>query len=258
MCLILFSYKEHSKYRLILASNRDEFLDRPTTKLSYIQQYKIFAGLDNKDGGTWLGLSKTGKIAGITNFRDPKIVLNNPPSRGHLVSGYLKSDYLPEDYLKSIQKQKTVYNGFNLIVGDTENLFYYSNVSNKIVKIQAGLYGLSNHFLDTLWPKVINGKKILKSILTENKKIQFEKIFSLLKNKETVSDELLPNTGVGLQWEQLLSTIFITTPIYGTRTSSIILIEYNGKTTFIERTFHYSNGKIIDEETENISFTNKI
>lgn len=254
MCIILFSYKDHPEYRLILAANRDEFLDRPTTKLSCIQQQKkIFAGLDNKGGGTWLGLRENGKIAGITNFRNPKTVLQDAPSRGHLITNYLESDLSPAKYLNNIKKEKKIYNGFNLLIGDNHNFFYYSNINDEIVEITGGTYGLSNHHLDTPWPKVVKGKQDLEKILTQNKKIQPEKIFSLLKNKEYAPDKLLPDTGIGIEWEKMLSPIFISSPFYGTRASSIILVKHNGQTTFIERTFHYKNGNPVKEETEQIT-----
>lgn len=237
MCLIIFSYKNHPKYKLIFASNRDEFYDRPTSALSWWRgRRNILAGQDKKNGGTWLGLAKDLRLAAITNFRDLKNVSENAPSRGLLVRNFLESDETPLQYLENIKEKGAKYNGFNLIVGNKSCLYYYSNVNNTIVKIKAGLHGLSNKFLNTPWPKVQKGKNEFEKILKQ-KEPYSDMIFELLKDTSKPPDNQLPDTGVGLDLERVLSPLFIKSKVYGTRASSIVLIDNLDNVTFIEKSY---------------------
>lgn len=238
MCLILFSYNYHPEYRLILASNRDEFYNRPTRQLSlWDTPGKILAGQDEKDHGTWLGVTPCGKIAGITNFRSPKAFKDNPPSRGLLVSDYLSGDDLPLEYMNKIMAVGNSYNGFNLLAGDLNSMFYYSNMGHGVKKLKSGIYGLSNSFLDTPWPKVQKGKTEFEKIIAGGQDISIEDIFLLLADKTCPSDEQLPETGMGLEWERILGPLFIQSEIYGTRTSTIITIDNNCTIKVVEKTF---------------------
>ncbi len=238
MCLILFLYDKDPDYRLILAANRDEFYDRPTSPLAFWDDAPdVLAGRDLKGTGTWLGITKKDRIAAITNFREPDLFKPNAPSRGLLISDYLTGTKAPKIYLKDIKAIGHRYNGFNLIVGDKSGLYYYSNKTEKIRKLNPGLYGLSNHLLDTSWPKVEKGKAGLKKLLTEKNQINTDDIFSLLSDRTFAPDDRLPDTGIDLDWERMLSPMFITSDIYGTRSSSIVLIERNRKASFIERSF---------------------
>ncbi|MDY6790207.1 MAG: NRDE family protein [Thermodesulfobacteriota bacterium] len=238
MCLIIFSYHQHPDYRLILAANRDEFYDRPTSPLAlWDDAPAVLAGRDLKGEGTWLGITKTGRIAAITNFREPPPVDPTAPSRGLLVSDYLKGTEAPKTYLKHVKTIGYRYNGFNLLIGDKNELYYYSNKTEKIKELKPGLYGLSNHLLDTPWPKVEKGKEGLKKLVAGEKPINAEDIFRLLADRTVAPDSKLPDTGIDLNWERILSPVFITSDIYGTRSSSLILIDRNHEASFTERSF---------------------
>jgi uncharacterized protein with NRDE domain len=255
MCLILFSYKIHPNYRLILAANRDEFYNRPTAPLDYwADHHEVLAGRDLKANGTWLGVTRSGRIAAVTNFREPGAHMEKAPSRGVLIRDYLTANGAPADYLNDVRKLGHSYNGFNLIAGDREGLFYYSNRATRVHELKPGLYGISNHLLDTSWPKIKSGKARLQGQLNGKEKIDFGKIFEILSDRSIPADDELPDTGVGLQWERILSPLFITSPDYGTRSSSIVLIGTSGKVTVMERTFLKTGNEIKQGETRQYNF----
>lgn len=255
MCLILFSYKNHPNYRLILAANRDEFYNRPTAPLDYwAANPDVLAGRDLRGNGAWLGVTRTGRIAAITNFREGGDPIQKAPSRGDLIRNYLTADCAPPHYLNDVRNSRHIYNGFNLITGDTDGLFYYSNRATRIHKLKPGLYGISNHLLDTSWPKVKNGKARLQGQLNGNEKIDPEKIFEILSDRSMSTDDELPDTGVGLQWERILSPLFITSSDYGTRSSSIVLIATSGQVTIMERTFLKTGKEIKQGKTRKYIF----
>ena len=238
MCLILFLYDQRPDFELILAANRDEFYDRPTAPLSFWNDVPaVLAGRDLKGKGTWLGITKNGRIAAITNFREPALFNPDAPSRGLLVSDYLTGTKAPEIYLKHIKAIGYRYNGFNLLLGDRNGLYYYSNKTDKIKGLKPGLYGLSNHLLDTPWPKVEKGKMGLKNLAAGKKQINTDDLFSLLADRSVAPDSRLPDTGIDLNWERMLSPLFITSDIYGTRSSSLILIDKSHEVSFTERSF---------------------
>ncbi|KPJ76729.1 MAG: hypothetical protein AMJ54_10635 [Deltaproteobacteria bacterium SG8_13] len=256
MCLILFAYDIHPQYRLLLAANRDEFYERPTLPLDvWEDRPDIFAGRDLKGGGTWLGISRSGRIAAVTNYRDPRRVLPQAPSRGFLVGDYLAGSEPAERYLSRIASEAHRYNGFNLIVGDRGGLWYLSNQSAEILHIEPGVYGLSNHLLNTSWPKVRNGKAGLQKLIEEGQAGRIEPMLALLADKTPAADNALPDTGVGLQWERVLSPIFITSATYGTRSSSVIQVSRNGKVTFVERSFTCQSGETCRSEDRRFSFS---
>ena len=153
MCLITFAYNHHPGYRLVLAANRDEFLDRPTAPLGYHYPGEtILAGRDLRSGGTWLGMDGGGRLAAITNYRDPSRVVNPAPSRGEIILDYLRSGLMAEAFLEKFSARASRYSGFNLLLADCDNLVHYSNVSDRSTRLTSGVYGLSNHLLDTPWP----------------------------------------------------------------------------------------------------------
>lgn len=238
MCLILFAYRSHPGFDLLLAANRDEFYKRPTAPLHFWDDHEgILAGRDLEQGGTWMGVTRSGRIAAITNFRDPKRVKTNAPSRGGLVTGFLTGSLPPQAYLQQIQATANQYNGFNLIVGDRNGLYYYSNFGEGIQALPPGVHGLSNHQLNTPWPKVQRGKEAFTRITAQDGDPDQEALFSLLQNQTPAPDEQLPDTGVELAWERMLSPIFITSPDYGTRCSSVVMIRADGHIRFWERTW---------------------
>lgn len=256
MCLILFSYKSNSRYRLVFGGNRDEFYCRPTKRLSFWDDAPgILAGQDLKGMGTWLGLTHTGRFAAITNYRDPASIKDNAPTRGSLVKDYLTGNQTPEAYLENIKSANEYYNGFNLITGNKNGICYYSNKADDIIPVKPGFYGLSNHLLNTPWPKVKKSLAAFKKLISDNKKIDPENIFRILGDTSHPPLDQLPDTGVGHVWEHILSSIFIRSKTYGTRSSSIILIEYSGKTTFIERTFIPTDMGEIKHDTVKFNFT---
>ncbi len=255
MCLILLSYDTHPLYRMVLAANRDEYYRRPTAPAAFLDNAPdILGGLDLKHNGMWLGITRTGRLAAITNYRDPGLDMSNAPSRGFLVKEFLLGKESPQNYLQYIKSVGDQYNGFNLLVGDRTELFYYSNRGNRIQKIKPGTYGLSNHLLDTPWPKIAKGKDTLKRLLENNKKVNPENIFAMLRDGVFPPDDLLPDTGVDLEWERILSPLFIKSEFYGTRSSSVVLIERNGEITFMERTFIPDGGVSRAGKTRKFSF----
>ncbi|MBP2655435.1 MAG: hypothetical protein H6Q73_3004 [Firmicutes bacterium] len=235
MCLILFSWCSHPGYRLILAANRDEFYNRPTKPAAFWADYPdVLAGRDLEQGGTWLGVTKTSRFAALTNYRDPK---NNRPdavSRGHLVKDFLCGTMPPSAYLNQVDKVADNYNGFNLLVGDSTSLWYYSNKEKRPHKLAPGLYGLSNGLLDNSWPKVKRGKHLLCQALTA-KDLKASALLNLLEDRVEPPETELPDTGVDIGWEKTLSPIFIHSPNYGTRASTVLMIEDTGKIIFHER-----------------------
>ncbi|MFZ6012770.1 MAG: NRDE family protein [Bacteroidota bacterium] len=251
MCLIFLSVKNHPDYKLIVAANRDEFYHRKTAAARYWDDYpKILGGRDLEASGTWLGMTKSGRISMLTNYRDPKNIDPKAPSRGRLVFDFLQNGSASEDYLSKLQPTAKLYNGFNLIVGDVEDLWYFSNYRDGIEKLKPGLHGLSNHLLDTPWPKVEQGKKKVETAL-QSSSVTTEKLFDLLYDDEVADDDLLPDTGIGLERERALSSMFIKTAGYGTRCSTVVLVDHNNHVQFSERVYDL---KTFEYTTQNFSF----
>jgi uncharacterized protein with NRDE domain len=236
MCTILFSWKKIPGYRLVLIANRDEFYERPTALAHYWVDYpEVLAGRDLQAGGTWLGITKTGRFAAITNYR--KFPLEGPfeTSRGNLVKDFLTSNESAASYFDKLKKIGNNYEGYNLIFGDANECYYQSN-KGLSTYIKPNTYGLSNHLLDSPWPKVKNGKaefirQIKRGDLTK------EHLFEILANEKKAKDSELPDTGVGLEKERMLSPIFIKSKNYGTRISTVLTINENGQVNFHERSF---------------------
>lgn len=240
MCVIFFSYGQSPEYPLILLANRDEFYERPTAKADYWEDYSnILAGRDLVGKGTWLGVTKSGRFSAVTNYRNPN-QKKGTISRGNLVADFLKTEIPANEYLQTIKENADKYTGFNLLIGeinsDKNELFYYSNQENKIKQLEKGLYGLSNHLLNTPWRKVEKGKEVLARLI-ENKDFRKEKFFELLDDKNLADDKDLPETGIGYEREKLLSSIFIETPIYGTRCSTVLTFDGGLEIDFEEKTF---------------------
>ena len=237
MCLIFISFQHHPKYKLVVAANRDEFYNRKTATANYWSDHpQILAGRDLEAGGTWLGMTKSGKISMLTNYRDLKNINPNAPSRGQLVSDYLISSRTGEAYMQSVESDGKKYNGFNLIVGNPEELWYYSNYRNGITKFVPGLYGISNHLLESPWPKVLIGKQKIAPAL-QNNDIDPERIFEILYDDHIADDDQLPDTGLPLERERALSSMFIKTPNYGSRCSTVVLVDGSNKVIFAERVY---------------------
>jgi uncharacterized protein with NRDE domain len=238
MCLILFAWKVDEDYPLVMAANRDEFYERPSAPAAFWEEApNLLAGRDLREGGTWLGVTTEGRLAALTNYRDPASLKIGAPSRGRLVSDYLRGREIPEAYLQRIAPDADRFNGFNLLVGDPDDLFCYSNRGGR-QRLGPGIYGLSNRLLDAPWPKVERGKTALSALLKEKKGLSPERLFALLADRNRSPDDRLPDTGVGLAWERVLSPLFIESPVYGTRSSTVLLIDRRGEVTFTERVFN--------------------
>ena len=238
MCLLLIAYDVHPRYRCIVAANRDEFYDRPTAAAAFWEDApELLAGRDLVHGGTWLGITRGGRFASLTNYREPPAARKDAPSRGELVSGFLKSKIGPREYLERLRLEGPAYNGYNLLLGDAAGLFCYSNKGGPVVRLTPGIHGLSNHLLDTPWPKVVRGRDLLAKAVTAGD-FSREDLFAILADRTRAPAELLPDTGVGPDLERVLSSIFITSERYGTRSSTILLIEADRRMTFVERSFN--------------------
>jgi len=235
MCLILLAWQAHPDYPLVIAANRDEFFARPTAQASFwADAPQVLAGRDLQAGGTWLGVTCNGRFAALTNYRDPaqnRLL----PSRGALVADFLLGNETPEAYLARIAVSGTSYNGYNLLLGDGQSLWWASNVSREQRPLAPGIHGVSNALLDTPWPKVGAGKTaMLQAIdcLPDD-----GSLFQLLQNDTIHPDEHLPATGVPQEWERLLSAAFVKSPSYGTRSSTVLYQRKDGWLTFDEQTW---------------------
>lgn len=239
MCVIFFAYRKDPDFPLIMLANRDEFYDRPAEKARNWTDFpQIFAGRDLVGGGTWLGVSESGKFAVVTNYRDPRAP-NGNRSRGNLAADFLKTDESAARYLDEIAKQAGEFSGFNLLIGEINSrrneMFYYSNRTAGVNKLEPGIYGLSNRLLDTQWLKVRKGRSFLKENIGRD--VSTEAFFQFLMDDTRADDADLPDTGIGYEREKALSSIFIKTPDYGTRCSTVLTFDKDFKFEFVEKTF---------------------
>ncbi len=233
MCLIALAWQAHPDYPLIVMANRDEFYRRPTTPARFWPEApQLLAGRDLAAGGTWLGVTRQGRFAALTNYRDPAAG-SAQRSRGLLVSGFLQGRLSAWDYALAVAGEGLHYGGFNLLLGDTRALVALSNRGMGPTRLEPGLYGLSNHLLDTPWPKVERAKAGLRQALPE---LTPERLADLLRDDLQADDATLPDTGVGLVMERMLSPLFISSPHYGTRASSVLMLGHE-RAQFLEQTF---------------------
>lgn len=233
MCLILVAWRAHSAFPLIVAANRDEYYNRPTGLAArWPCAPKIIAGRDLEAGGTWLGISESGRFAAVTNVREPGVA-KGAVSRGDLTRNFLEGEQAPEEYLSKLDF--AAYSGFNLLLSDGESLYYASNRGPRAQSLAPGIYGLSNHLLDSPWPKLLSARKSFARALNTSQDNQ--SFFDILGDDEIVPDEELPDTGVPLDWERRLSAIFVRSPEYGTRASTIVTVNAKKSIFFEERSF---------------------
>ena len=236
MCLIVIGYNYHPDYKLIFAANRDEFYQRPSSPADFWKdEPSLLAGKDLKEGGTWCGITKNGRFAAVTNYRNTKSIKKDALSRGKIVTDFLLGTSSPEFYFKGLKDSADLYNGYGLIFGDASGLFFFSNRAKELIKIEAGIHGLSNHLLDTPWFKVTMGKDLFKKAI-EKKDNFVDNLFLMLSDKTLSPEENeLPDTGLTKEVERSISSIFVETPDYGTRSSTVILIDKNDKVTLVEK-----------------------
>lgn len=238
MCLLTFSFDEHPRYALVFAANRDEFYERPTEPALFWEDHPhVLAGRDLKGGGTWMGVTRSGRWAAVTNYRDPSSYDEDARSRGELVADYLRGSWTPSEYMDQLAGRFDAYNGFNVLVGTPETVLYASNRGGEPQELEAGCYGLSNHLLNTPWPKVERAKQQMARTLRAEH-IEPDAVLEWLHDTQEAPEKELPDTGVGADIEKMLSPIFIQGERYGTRASTVLLIDREGRITFVERTFN--------------------
>lgn len=252
MCLILFSWQASPNYPLVVAANRDEFYQRPTTHLTRWRSSPVIAGRDLQAGGTWMGITEEGRFAAVTNYRQASDMHNRYPlSRGKLCQDFLEGTMTPEVFLQKIASNAMGIGGFNLLVSDGKTLGYGCNrfgaesgtaYYDFDANLPAGVYGLSNHRLDTPWPKVRHSKQLMKAFMekqaTSQHPLNENHFLAVVADESEAADHHLPDTGIGLHKERFLSPAFIRSSLdYGTRASTILIRHHSGQQTMIEQTW---------------------
>ena len=226
MCLVLFAWKQHPDIGLVLAANRDEYYERPSEPMAYWSESPhVLAGRDARHGGTWFGVTRTGRIAFVTNVGGASDGGAQTRSRGALVRDYLEGSMPPIQYLSSLEDQSAEYQGFCLVVGTLDELWYYTNRDGAIRNLESGIYGLSNDSLDCSWPKVVDGKRRLSELLgREPFELRTEDLVQIMLNREVFPDDQLPNRGRGIEKERFLSPLFVRGETYGTRSTTALVV----------------------------------
>jgi uncharacterized protein with NRDE domain len=239
MCTAVIAYKIHPHYPLIVLSNRDEFYSRPTKSADFWDHApQILGGIDLEKGGTWLGLTRTGYLSLLTNYRDFSKHVDNPLSRGLLTKDYLENPTAFNERVQQLSANRHLYNPYNIIFGSFDNLGYYSNISNAPQLLKPGIYGLSNGLLNDPWPKVSTAMEALKvyiELVNPDDVLDEETLFSILSSQVKYPLELLPKTGISDTLEEDLSSIFIALDTYGTRMQTLLYVDTQHNVTFTER-----------------------
>ena len=245
MCLIVFAWRPGHAQPLVVAANRDEFYARPSLPLApWPEAPQVYAGRDLEAGGTWLGVGANGRFAALTNIRDP----HRPPgrkSRGDLVARFLTGEMPIDDYLADVVDRSLEYGGFNLLVGNPHELWHFNQRESEAVMLAPGVYGLSNAGLDTPWPKLLKARAALSEVLDDP---QPQALLALLNDAQTAPFAELPDTGVGLATETLLSSVFIASQSYGTRASTALIVQADGTRHIVERSFGPYGGHLGEVE----------
>lgn len=253
MCLILLAINRHPEYPLILAANRDEFFARPTRSADFWEDAPaVLGGRDLEAGGSWLGVDRSGRLAAVTNVREPPQKKMGLVSRGRLVSDYLTSPVEPWLYLQDVIRRQSHFDAYNLLVGWRTEIYFHASGRNAFQKLDDGIYGITNGELDCPWPKVIRGKAVLHDWLESRASMDAEALFEILADTTGADDAALPDTGVGLEVERRLASIFIHMDGYGTRCSTVLAMDSKGEVLFFERNFNDTAEPI---ETKRFEFT---
>lgn len=242
MCLLIFAHRAWTGAPLVVAANRDEFHARPTAASAFWdEQPDLLAGRDLEQGGTWMGVTRGGRFAGITNYRDPARTAPAPRSRGELPLGFLTGSLAPGDYLDEVAGCADQYAGFSLLVGDVRDLWYYSNSSpggaTRAKRLEPGIYGLSNALLDTPWPKVTRGRDRLQRLVDLGTPPTHESLLEVVGDRSLADPTALRSQGLDSSMDQLLSAQFIITDLYGTRSSTSLWIDEPGHVHWRELSF---------------------
>lgn len=240
MCLIVFALNRHENYPLILVANRDEFLDRPTATAGFWEDAPhVLGGRDLREGGTWLGVTIDGRFAAVTNYREPGAQVVEPFSRGKLVADYLKQRPEPAAYARQLEELAGRCNGFNILYGTIRDVRYASN-RGPGGPVSDGIHALSNHLLDTPWPKAERARQLMEDLLSRET-IDPEQLIEAISDSSPFPDHTLPHSGVSLELERFLSPLFIRGGHYGTRSTTVLLASRDNRISFTERT-HYPSG----------------
>jgi uncharacterized protein with NRDE domain len=242
MCLALIAYRSHPRYPLVLAANRDEFHARPAEPLHWWNDgVRMLAGRDLQAGGSWLGLDASGRMALVTNYRDPSLPRPQGTSRGSLIGEFLGARQSAAEFVRAAASRAGQFSGFNLLVMDQEGLGYVSSHPDPEARmLLPGVYGLSNRRLDTPWPKILRARgQFEQELMSYDPRPQA--LMRILSDRTIAVDDSLPNTGIGIEWERLLSSAFIVSDSYGTRCSTIVLMRNDGRVTVEERS-HAADG----------------
>ena len=237
MCLIAWRWQPADMTSLVLLANRDEFYARPTRALTQWPGSAVIAGQDMEGGGTWLGATASGRVAALTNYRDPALMAAGRPSRGALVQGFLESALDARAFLAELGKYAGQYNAFNLLVFDGQTLAGCESRGEvyRQVDLSPGVGCLSNADFVSAWPKVTRLQAALADALSEDEASD-QTLLALLEDRDVAPDALLPSTGIPLEFERALSAAFITLPTYGTRASTIVRV-HDDSVTMIKRSF---------------------
>jgi uncharacterized protein with NRDE domain len=242
MCLLVLAWMKHPRYRLVVAANRDEFHDRPAAALGWWNDdARVLAGRDLRAGGTWMGVTRGGRFGVITNFRDlePPPAAGSP-SRGRLVADFLTGDAPPGAFVERLDGSAARFAGFNVLVGSPRSLHYLANRGDEGPReIGPGIYGLSNHRLDSPWPKLVRTRERFAAALAGGD-VDAASLFDLLADRERPPRESVPDTGLPPDWELALSSPFVLHGHYGTRCSTVLLAGHDGRTVVLERRFDAS------------------
>ena len=255
MCLIAFAYKTHPQYELLLVANRDEYYQRESTEMHWWPSdlvsgdHSLLAGRDERAGGTWFGVTRSGDWAALTNFREPVADRQNAKTRGELVTSFLLGKHSPTQFVEKLKRVVRDYNGFNLLMSNHQGVFCLTHRIDEsdvqVESVKPGLYGLSNHILNSDWPKVRLAKARLMAEI-EREKVQANKLVWTLFDSTHPDDKQLPDTGVGLETERLLSPMFIANEElqYGTRSTAAMTITHSGKIEVAEKS--HPGGSLVE------------
>jgi len=240
MCLLVLAWRVHPRYELVVAANRDEFHERPTEPMAkWAAPDDIIAGRDLRAGGTWLGIDRQRRFGIVTNFRELQRPAPGSPSRGNLIPDYLRSCAPLAQSIRQLEPLADQYSGFNLLLADRESLWYVSNRAPEFAQaLRPGIHGLSNELLDTPWPKLQRVRRRFDPLVKQPDNISTDALFAILADPTQAGvGEALPETGLSREWEQLLSSPFVSNKDYGTRCSTVLLVEPSGAFLVTERRF---------------------
>ena len=239
----------------MVAANRDEWRDRPAEPARWWPDHpELYAGRDLKAGGTWMGVTRGGRFAAITNFRDPADRRSTARSRGELVTEFLLGSQSPAAYLAGLAARSADYNGFNLVAGDGESLWYFGSREGTARAIPPGIHGLSNHLLDEPWPKVVRAHRAMEAAIVQDDPAPA--LFAALADPQGAPDAALPQTGVGIEWERRLASALIVGVDYGTRASTVLVHRASGEVTMEERSLD-AGGATVETRRETFQVRNR-